>query len=122
MVDGPNVFAYVRQNPIDSLDPLGLSVLGGLYIGIRVGSCVGRAIGRADVATGNTGAIRHCVMSCEMKKCLGAFGGWLADYFMTIIEMIVPSDDWDADIAAGMEGRLCDPDGNCEDQCRNMGW
>jgi len=72
---------------------------------------------------GHTQSISHCVFSCEMKKCHGFLGGWLAEFIMLIVELDEPSSDALNDLVAGNVGhRKCSTKLSCLAQCRSMGF
>lgn len=82
MVDGPNIYAYVMNNPVSVVDPDGrIGVLfGALAIfAIMLAAIIGTCLALAYTYTSNLRFLKksyftnHCVLMCELKKCAGPF-------------------------------------------------
>jgi hypothetical protein len=137
MVDGPNVYAYVGDNPIIHNDKQGLRLTwpghpadprlehwGQEY---PYSSCFSHAYDIAEKAKGWTTSIRHCVAICEANRCLHELGGLLAQLLNIYMESQSPSTDSSEDVAAGKDALNitvpdCADDNYCTTQCQSRGW
>ncbi|MBI1319877.1 MAG: hypothetical protein GC168_13185 [Candidatus Hydrogenedens sp.] len=138
MVDGPNVYGYVRGNPIRRVDPLGLSIRDmfppnspntspgpgwtfpfGPPMGDVLSSCILNAVNRARAGVLITHSTQHCLAVCELKKC--GVPGWIGT-IVNAFQEIPPSDDWLDDWKAGYDGSKTCPEKDCGSQCRKLGY
>jgi len=88
MVDGPNLFAYVSDNPVNATDPMGASAVAGI---IWIVECARQARALADYyikkyGNGNGAGnvinyLRHCIAQCHLTQSMGSACAQLAGWY-----------------------------------------
>jgi RHS repeat-associated protein len=130
MVDGPNVYAYVRGNAVNNVDPLGLIVpvvVIALMVAAVVGAwgwiCAKKAMAFAEQALGND-AKMHCLAGCYFQRCRALAPTALVEGLVgaVVTELYPPYHGWrDAidDIIKTLKGQLraYNLTKPCKDQC-----
>jgi len=143
MVDGPNLYGYVRGACINRMDPSGAFAMIPVFIlGLLIGgmtafveTCARRAISAAD-SRGPDGRVpedetAHCVAGCVFSRCTGCIGGGLPAFWLNLIVEILsgswfdrPADSATDSIAAGIGGNAgcskCNKGKSCHEVCSGV--
>ncbi len=115
LIDGPNVYGYVRGNPVLFIDAMGL----------RLSKCkcaADRAFNDAQEKYPGgymdwTDHMRHCVASCDLRKEAGLLCSWAAGTYYEMRN----SDRSRFDLESNRLGRRCGATAvNCHACCRQQ--
>lgn len=115
MESGKNLYVYGLNSPINSIDPLGLTVLPpGQILTYECRECARRIADEMWQKFPRDNFMRHCVASCMVcKQCPGGCRcAWIAGWWNEFTGVF----DW-ADVRANSEGRGCSDSDNCEQCC-----
>jgi RHS repeat-associated protein len=121
-VDGPNLYAFVANDPVNSYDPDGMFIITAWCM-----SKIANEVNRNYDGDPPYDKFKHCLVSCRAVRECGLYGinpltpGWV--WLLGIAHEVIGGGDYDSsDVAANEDGItyggvICNKGKGCEELC-----